>query len=74
MTGLWIMTRGSSLRNASGVDFHSILGSRKPPPTRRAGMSAFAVCGPSEAGTRFEGVHGHQCSPSANGPSASAGK
>ena len=35
MTGLWIWTRGSSLRNASGVDFHSIFGSSSPPLTRR---------------------------------------
>src|SRR5579862_4163348 len=34
MTGFLIWTRGSSFLNASGVDFHSIFGSRSPPPTR----------------------------------------
>ena len=31
MTGLRHSVRGLSLRNASGVDFHSILGSSRPP-------------------------------------------
>ena len=70
MTGFLIWTRGSSFLNASGVDFHKILGSSSPPPTR---------CGstPAAAGAGTPGlsvVTDIQCSPSANGPSASAGK
>src|SRR5580704_16419557 len=50
MTGFLIWTRGSSFLNASGVDFHSILGSRSPPPIARPfAASDFprsaAVCG-----------------------------
>ena len=35
MTGLRHSVRGSSLRSASGIDFHSIFGSSRPPWTRR---------------------------------------
>ena len=34
MTGLRHSVRGSSLRSAPGVDFHSICGSSRPPCTR----------------------------------------
>ncbi len=34
MTGLWTITRGSSLRTASGSEVTSILGSSRPPCTR----------------------------------------
>ena len=47
MTGLWICTRGSSLRKASGVDFHSIFGSSSPPLTRRG---PGRPCGPARCG------------------------
>ncbi len=40
MTGFLIWTRGSSFLNASGVDLHSIFGSRKPPPIRRGSVPA----------------------------------
>ena len=40
MTGFLIWTRGSSFLNASGSDFQSILGSSRPPPTRRFGAAA----------------------------------
>ena len=44
MTGLRHSVRGSSLRSASGVDFHSIFGSSRPPCTRPFGALVFC-CG-----------------------------
>src|SRR6478736_3311620 len=42
MTGLRHNVRGSSLRSAPGVDFHSICGSSRPPCTRP--FCALAFC------------------------------
>ena len=68
------LTRGSSFLNASGSDWYSIFGSSRPPPIRRrwsslAGARDLVV--PSGVDVLADS---HQCSPSASGPSASAGK
>src|SRR5665647_55013 len=49
MTGMWTMTRGSSLRTASGSDVTSIFGSTEPARTRDGdvGGSAGMSGGPS---------------------------
>src|SRR5690242_7212114 len=49
MTGFLIWTRGSSFLNASGVDFHKILGSSSPPPTR-CGSAARPEAGAGTSG------------------------
>ena len=72
MTGFLIWTRGSSFLNASGVDFHEIFGSSSPPPTRRG--SAGPAGGRGRGARDSQLSQSCQCSPSANGPSASAGK
>src|SRR6202167_2168915 len=51
MTGFLTCTRGSSFLNASGVDLHSILGSSRPPPTRRGSVACLG-----EAGAGVPGV------------------
>ena len=45
MTGFLIWTRGSSFLNASGVDFHSIFGSSRPPPTLRGSVACRGEAG-----------------------------
>ena len=65
ITGFLYSVAGFSLRNASGVERHNWCGSRRPPCTRCA---AGIAIGAQQRG------RGHQCRPSANGPSASAGK
>src|SRR5579862_2273098 len=49
MTGFLIWTRGSSFLNASGVDFHSIFGSSRPPPILR-GSAAWPAAGAGASG------------------------
>src|SRR5580698_3886748 len=51
MTGFLSWTRGSSFLNASGVDFHSIFGSSRPPPTLRGSVACRG-----EAGAGVPGV------------------
>ena len=70
MTGFLSWTRGSSFFNASGRERQIIFGSSRPPPTRRPSAGRLAR---ADRGIGCRG-HRHQCSPSANGPSASAGK
>src|SRR5450631_4945262 len=55
MTGLWTITRGSSLRTASGMDVRNILGSIKPALTRAGGVGVAAdmTGGPSGCGEVF---------------------
>jgi hypothetical protein len=55
MTGWWTMTRGSSLRTASGSEVSSIFGSIKPAWTREGalvspGVAADMAGGPSGSG------------------------
>src|ERR1035437_6330431 len=55
MTGLWTMTRGSSLRTASGKEVRNIFGSIKPAWTRAgarsiSGVAADMAGGPSGSG------------------------
>ena len=71
MTGFLSWTRGSSFLNASGSECQSILGSSRPPPTRRSAPAVLAAG--ARRGLRCRGYR-HQCSPSANGPRARAGK
>src|SRR5450631_4720261 len=55
ITGLWTMTRGSSLRTASGMDVRNIFGSIKPAWTREGALSISGAAadmsgGPSGSG------------------------
>src|ERR1700722_6226114 len=50
MTGFLSWTRGASFLKASGVDFHSILGSSSPPPIRRSWLAARLVASPPACG------------------------
>ena len=77
MTGFLIWTRGSNFLNASGSDFQSILRVEQAaadPAVRRRGAPRWRAAGGRGRGLGLDRVGGHQCSPSANGPSASAGK
>ncbi len=71
MTGFLSWTRGSSFLNASGVDFQQDLRVEQA-----AADPALGAAGVLARARRSLGCGGyrHQCSPSANGPSARAGK
>src|SRR5258705_490095 len=53
MTGFRHSVAGFSLRSASGVAFHSCLGSSRPPPTRRRAAGAGAATDVTDMGVRF---------------------
>ena len=85
ITGDLTITRGSSLRRASGKDLTSCLGSNRPAADAAARRACARWAHPVRRPGRGGGGHGagllvllcvggHDASPSASGPSASAGK